>query len=309
MYQEFHKELRSKNIEINFKNGKLIYSGPEENIDEEIIGKLRKFKENLIKDYWPNDCYHIMPLNTQGNKTPLVLLHMGDFSDVAKNIDTERPIYGMYYLGSEGEKIKYKTVKEYTDEYLKQLLKIIPEGPYYLGGLSFGGIIAYEMAIRLIEMGHEVPLLIIGDAAIINYIEKEKYEKNSLKLYYSVRNSLSRLYHTSLYYYKTLKIQLFPSLYYNLDIQKRSNYIVVRYFHISKKHKPKTKFKGQTLLFKAMKSNTKSEYMGWDKICENITVLPINGTHREMFEDKTIANLLKANIQEWIEKIEVNKAF
>ena len=36
-----------------------------------------------------------------------------------------------------------------------------PEGPYYLGGYCFGGVIAYEMARLLVAQGHTVGLLAI----------------------------------------------------------------------------------------------------------------------------------------------------
>ena len=36
-------------------------------------------------------------------------------------------------------------------------------GPFYLGGHSFGAMIAYEMALQLVKQGHEVGLLAIID--------------------------------------------------------------------------------------------------------------------------------------------------
>jgi len=38
-----------------------------------------------------------------------------------------------------------------------------PEGPYYLGGASFGGLVAFEMAQQLHAMGHQVGLLALLD--------------------------------------------------------------------------------------------------------------------------------------------------
>ena len=38
-----------------------------------------------------------------------------------------------------------------------------PTGPFYLGGHSFGAVIAYEMALQLVEQGHEIGLLAIID--------------------------------------------------------------------------------------------------------------------------------------------------
>jgi thioesterase domain-containing protein len=41
-----------------------------------------------------------------------------------------------------------------------------PEGPYYLGGLSFGGIVAFEVAQKLAAKGQETALLVMFDSML-----------------------------------------------------------------------------------------------------------------------------------------------
>ena len=38
-----------------------------------------------------------------------------------------------------------------------------PIGPFYLGGHSYGAMVAYEMALQLVKQGHEIGLLAIID--------------------------------------------------------------------------------------------------------------------------------------------------
>ena len=45
----FLLELKQKNIELSFHEGKIKYSGPEENITPELIEKLKSQKGKLIK--------------------------------------------------------------------------------------------------------------------------------------------------------------------------------------------------------------------------------------------------------------------
>jgi pimeloyl-ACP methyl ester carboxylesterase len=47
--------------------------------------------------------------------------------------------------------------------YLRVLRKVQPSGPYFLGGYSMGGIVAYEMARRLLAEGDKVGLLALLD--------------------------------------------------------------------------------------------------------------------------------------------------
>jgi thioesterase domain-containing protein len=48
---------------------------------------------------------------------------------------------------------------------VKPILEYQKEGPYYLGGWSASGMLAYETARQLVERGHEVALLVMFDTA------------------------------------------------------------------------------------------------------------------------------------------------
>jgi len=47
--------------------------------------------------------------------------------------------------------------------YIEAIREVQPQGPYYLGGVSFGGSVAYEMALQLQAAGQQVAMLFIGD--------------------------------------------------------------------------------------------------------------------------------------------------
>src|SRR5580704_15333032 len=49
--------------------------------------------------------------------------------------------------------------------YLKEMRSKQPRGPYMLGGLCAGGVIAYEMALQLKSAGETVKLVALLDAA------------------------------------------------------------------------------------------------------------------------------------------------
>ena len=48
--------------------------------------------------------------------------------------------------------------------YIDEVLSVSSLGPYYLAGLSFGGVVAYEMAQQLTAMGHQIGLLALIDS-------------------------------------------------------------------------------------------------------------------------------------------------
>jgi thioesterase domain-containing protein len=50
-----------------------------------------------------------------------------------------------------------------AEEYLAEIRSLQPDGPYYLGGHSAGGLVAFEMARRLREAGQPVALVALFD--------------------------------------------------------------------------------------------------------------------------------------------------
>jgi thioesterase domain-containing protein len=56
------------------------------------------------------------------------------------------------------------SIEEMADRYLESVRRVRPVGPYLLGGWSFGGVLAFEMARRLTAQGHTVPLLALIDS-------------------------------------------------------------------------------------------------------------------------------------------------
>jgi thioesterase domain-containing protein len=50
-----------------------------------------------------------------------------------------------------------------ASRYVEQLRAASPSGPYLLGGWSFGGVVAVEMAMQLRELGEQVPQVILLD--------------------------------------------------------------------------------------------------------------------------------------------------
>ena len=54
-----------------------------------------------------------------------------------------------------------------AEDYLNEIRKVQPQGPYFLGGFSGGGITAYEMAYQLKQQGEEVALLVFLDTSVL----------------------------------------------------------------------------------------------------------------------------------------------
>jgi thioesterase domain-containing protein len=71
----------------------------------------------------------------------------------------DQPVFGFQAVGLDGASQPYTRVEDMAAHYLEELIKMQPEGPYYLGGYCLGGTIALEMAKQLQQTGRHVALL------------------------------------------------------------------------------------------------------------------------------------------------------
>ncbi len=99
-----------------------------------------------------------------GSKPPFFGVH-GALANVlmyrglAHHLGPDQPVFGLQAQGLDGRHEPHTRVEEMAAHYITELRTIQPEGPYYLGGVSFGGIVAFEMAQQLHAQGDKVPLL------------------------------------------------------------------------------------------------------------------------------------------------------
>lgn len=82
---------------------------------------------------------------------------------LAQSIDPDRPLYAVQARGLDERARPDRTVEAAAQRHLEEIRTIQPEGPYLLGGHSFGGVIAYEMARALRAADEEVAILVLID--------------------------------------------------------------------------------------------------------------------------------------------------
>ena len=68
------------------------------------------------------------------------------FLKLASLLGRDQPFYGLQSRGVDGETAPYTSVEDIAYHYVQAIQTVQPAGPYLLGGHSFGGHIAFEMA-------------------------------------------------------------------------------------------------------------------------------------------------------------------
>ncbi len=113
----------------------------------------------------------LVPLQPTGKRLPLFLIHTtpGDvlgYGNLVYHLDSAQPCYGFQSLGFEAPELSHTRIEDMAAHYVRQLRKIQPHGPYFLGGWCYGGVVAVEMAHQLRAAGEKVaPLLLIETPA------------------------------------------------------------------------------------------------------------------------------------------------
>jgi len=112
----------------------------------------------------------LIPLREGGTQSPLFLAHpLGGevliYRDLVRSLRIDRPIIGLRRDRLEEERPRYTRVEDMAAQYVRQIRTVQPTGPYHLCGLSFGGVIAFEIACQLSEAGERVGSLILLDPA------------------------------------------------------------------------------------------------------------------------------------------------
>ena len=79
---------------------------------------------------------------------------------LALRMGIDQPFYGLQPQGLDGMSKLHRTIPEMASHYIAEIRRRQPSGPYYLGGYSGGGVVAFEMAKQLIAAGERIGSLV-----------------------------------------------------------------------------------------------------------------------------------------------------
>jgi thioesterase domain-containing protein len=194
--------------------------------------------------------------------------------------------------------------------YVKALRTVQPQGPYLLGGWSFGGLVAFEMARQLWQQGERVALLAlldpptpadprpaieIDDLLVVNLFIKDLQGRFGGVISARTEDELRLLNQDELLYYVldiARSIKLVPPD-AGLPQVRRLLHIFKRNTRVMLKYAPQP-YSGNTILFRA---NEESIYgrqdpaAGWRDLATNIEVHLLPGNHYTLLKEPIVQSL------------------
>ena len=112
--------------------------------------------------------HSLIAIQPKGSRPPFFCVHPSGghvlgLRALARYLGNDQPFYGLEPPGRDGEQRPLERVEDLAAHYIEEIRGLQTQGPYYLGGYSMGGTVAFEMAQQLRNQGQEVGLLALFD--------------------------------------------------------------------------------------------------------------------------------------------------
>ncbi|RKI10859.1 non-ribosomal peptide synthetase [Corallococcus sp. AB030] len=232
-------------------------------------------------------------------KRPLFLVHGGGggvlgYSEFVRQLGNDRPVYGLSASGLEGGALPPASIEALARDYLSQLRTVQPQGPYLLGGWSFGGLVALEMARQLQALGEGVELLTLMDSTVPT--PQPRPEADPLGLLALVGRTLGlRWQDLTLDLEQLRRMEPRERLAYVLEQLKGSNLgldlaaaerlfeMHTRFYEAQRLYVPDGGYSGPTLLFQATAGQRDADEPAWSTwLTGSVTSYDVAGDHYTM---------------------------
>ncbi|WP_323073685.1 non-ribosomal peptide synthetase [Mycetohabitans endofungorum] len=123
----------------------------------------------------------LLPIQPHGARPALFCVHpvtglSWHYRGLVSHLEADQPVYGLQARGLDGDSSPAATIEAMAADYIQQIRRIQPRGPYYLLGWSFGGKVAHSMATQLEQQDERVALLAVLDATP-DYVQRDNQSK------------------------------------------------------------------------------------------------------------------------------------
>ncbi len=254
----------------------------------------------LVKDENP-PWSPLVPVQTAGSKPIFFFVHgLGGtvmrFHELAKHMVPDQPFYCFQAQGMDGKLPCLNQVEEMAELYLEHMRATQARGPYFLGGYSFGGLVALEMARRLQADGEEIGLLSLVDTYLPGLRESQSLLGRFLSL--SSEQKWAYIRKRAVRYGRGIKRRI-AALYLPPAIRAvREGCAVAEH-----RYQPKV-YNGHIAIFRASEKALRGlddPQGGWQKYAAGVEIHEVDGDHGNILNEPQV-RLLAAQIRARLEK-------
>jgi amino acid adenylation domain-containing protein len=126
---------------------------------EQLAAELRRAEERRRRS-------PLVAIQPAGSRHPFFCVHpVGGtvlcYRGLAAKLRDDQPLFALEAVGVNGDRLPIRSIEQMAREYLTAVRQQQPKGPYHLGGWSFGGIVAFEMAQQLRAAGEQAGVILL----------------------------------------------------------------------------------------------------------------------------------------------------
>lgn len=276
---------------------------------------VRGLAKSICQTMQPRRWSPLVPLRSQGNKAPFYCVHPGGgnplcYLPLAQELDDDRPFYALQCPGIDGVRAPLESVEEMASEYLAAIHELragtndppgsaesTGEEPIHLGGWSFGGIVAYEMAVQLQEAGQRVGSLSIIDSGFLySFAVLRSFIESPIPIF--MMSSMEDQAVEQLFSSECFRGKLVPDGADKATVQ-RIGRLVIQSAESTFRYRPR-RYNGDLTLFRAFKDEIDVRYRRtpreeWQALCDgSVEEVLLPGTHMTMIRPPHVAELATA---------------
>ncbi|NQY97373.1 MAG: SDR family NAD(P)-dependent oxidoreductase [Henriciella sp.] len=221
------------------------------------------------------------------------------FKSLADRLPDTRPIYGFQAYGSDAKLTPLESIPEMARRYIEVMRSVQPRGPYTLAGYSGGGIVAYEMAQQLKEIGETVDLLIMFDTIHPHAGEVENRMidrvRNLPRLHPSVAAETIGTAIRKVPVVGKLMPNFKGDLYQDAELVAAS-WRVFDAFHVAANAYRPQPYEGQVVIVRAARTNLRylnlGPSLGWDQhLTRSFIPMTVDANHATIFDEPAIDDM------------------
>lgn len=251
----------------------------------------------------------IVPIRPRGSLAPLFVIHSYLLYGVLPRlIEEDRPVYGVRELLGAAEP---QTVVDRAAAYVKEILRVCPQGPVLLTGWCAAASLTVEIARQLHAVDHQVDLVVLFDAERPGYrpvVRGYWYFRLIASLKFHFRRLRGEYRRKKLVYSQTVLGRIWDSVVESLFMHNRT--LVLRLqrrfgFNLPdavfnntwarvaaiQNYAP-ARYPGKVWLFRALDVPRLPETdptLGWREIVDGgVEVVFVEGDHESMFQDPNV---------------------
>jgi thioesterase domain-containing protein len=277
---------------------------------------IEKMAAALRQEDWKSKWSLLVTIQPRGSRPPFFGVHARHgtvlfYSELVRWLGDEQPFYGLQAQGLDGGPIVHTSVEAIAKCYIAEMRKIQPHGPYFFGGHSAGGVVAFEIAQQLRVAGEQVALVVLFDtASAYSFAERIRLRLRALKhsspgarLRCLTRSAWVKVRRHVTEWHKNAERPVGKVKHLNaipVSAEQRGVYVEMAFVRAVNSYRPRA-YPGRVTLFRAQHPGDDgyehaSDY-GWsDYAQDGIDIYDVAGTHTTIFD--------RANVRALAEKLD-----